>query len=137
MRGVLIISHGGMCVGIIDSLKMFFGDCIEQIDSVSLTHDMGAEDFMKELVLKMSKVDKGDGVVIFCDMLGGTPANQALQLCGETVQVITGVNLPMIMEYLATRENETDYDELIQKGRSAIINGNLAMLEDSEDVDDD
>ena len=137
MRGVLLISHGSMCEGVLDSLKMFFGDGIEQIDTVSLTHGMGSDDFMKELVIKASKIDTGDGIVIFADILGGTPANQALQLCSDKVQVITGMNLAIVMEYMAQRHCDVDYDELIEKARSSIINGNMMMLEDNSDVDDD
>lgn len=78
MLGVLLVSHGNMAEGMIDSVKMFFGPDLEQIDFLSLKLDMAIDDFKEALTMKLSSLDQGDGVVILTDLLGGTPANQCL-----------------------------------------------------------
>ena len=67
--------------------------------SVSILSTEDAETIRKHIVDAIAKVEDEDGVIILTDMFGGTPANVALSLLGErNVEIITGVNLPMVME---------------------------------------
>jgi PTS system mannose-specific IIA component len=73
----------------------------------------------------LAQVSDGEGVVVFTDMFGGTPSNIALSLLDEGVlEVITGVNLPLILKFLGSREGRT-IDELapllIEYGRKSIV----------------
>ena len=135
MKGILLVSHGKMAEGMIDSLQMFFGENIPQLDFLSVKMDTGAEDFRNAVVQKIEELDSGDGVVIFADVLGGTPFNQSAQLLSERVDLITGMNLGMLMDYLGTREYEDfDADALVEKGKSAIINTKALMNAEEDEL---
>ena len=135
MKGILLVSHGKMAEGMIDSLQMFFGENIPQLDFLSVKMDTGAEDFKNAVVQKIEELDSGDGVVIFADVLGGTPFNQSAQLLSERVDLITGMNLGMLMDYLGSREYEDfDADALVEKGKSAIINTKALMNAEEDEL---
>ena len=51
----------------------------------------------------MQAVDSGEGVIILCDMFGGTPSNVSLSLLGDEVEIVTGVNLPMLLKLTTCR----------------------------------
>ena len=99
--------------------------------------DDAASEFGERIKEKIEAVDSGDGVIVFADVLGGTPFNQAAQLLNDNVELIVGMNLPMLMEVLGTREyNEIDIDELVEKGKNSIINAK-AMLMGAADTEED
>jgi len=138
MQSILLISHGGMAAGVKDSLTMFFGTELNQFETLSLKSDMGADEFGDQLREKVNELMTEDGVIIFADLLGGTPFNQAALLVSDTVDLIAGMNLPMIMEFLATREySVNDIDHLAAVGQQGIVNAKvlLAAADDTEDDD--
>ena len=112
MIGIVLISHGKMADGMLDSCKHFFGEEIPQILSVCLLPENSPEDFDKKIELAISKVDSGDGVLILCDLLGGTPCNRCACILNDRIQVIAGVNLSILLEFLATRDSLKDISEL-------------------------
>lgn len=112
MIGIVLISHGKMADGMLDSCKLFFGEEIPQILSVCLLPENSPEDFDKKIELAISKVDSGDGVLILCDLLGGTPCNRCAYILNDRIQVIAGVNLSILLEFLATRDSLKDISEL-------------------------
>ncbi|MBE6115374.1 MAG: PTS sugar transporter subunit IIA [Erysipelotrichaceae bacterium] len=138
MQSILLISHGGMAAGVKDSLTMFFGTELNQFETLSLKSDMGADEFGDQLRKKVDELMNEDGVIIFADLLGGTPFNQAALLVSDKVDLIAGMNLPMIMEFLATREySVNDIDHLAAVGQQGIVNAKvlLAAADDTEDDD--
>ena len=138
MQSILLISHGGMAAGMKDSLTMFFGKDLKQFDTLSLTSEMGADQFGEMLKTKVDELMNEDGVIIFADLLGGTPFNQAALLVNDKVDLIAGMNLPMIMELLATREfTVADIDHLVNVAQRGVINAKSLLASDSEEVDDD
>ena len=62
------------------------------------------EDIHSRLSDALAEVDQGDGVIVLCDMFGGTPSNISLTFLSPTVDVVTGVNLPMVLKFFTTRE---------------------------------
>lgn len=125
MIGVLLISHGDMASGIISSLKMFFGSEIPQLDTLCLSEEANVDDFGKEIGIKVQNLNTGEGVVIFADLIGGTPYNQAIRFISPNTVLVGGMNLPIIMEFLGKRFNEIDintfdFDSLVETGRSAL-----------------
>lgn len=138
MKGIVIVSHGQMAPGMKDSLTMFFGNDIPQLETLSLTLDMGADEFGSALKEKIAAVDSGDGVVVFADVLGGTPFNQSAMLLNDNVDLIAGVNLGMLMEYLGTRQfSDFNAEELVEKGKNAVVDAKALFNADSGEDDDD
>ncbi len=129
MLGIVLVSHGKMVEGMIDTAKMFFGETgLEQVSTVSLFSEEGPEDFDVKLTEAINSVNTNEGVVVLADLLGGTPCNRAAYKCAEGVQVITGMNLPLFMELLGQRMGgEVDYDSLISTAKDGIVNLNLLL----------
>ena len=74
MVGIAVISHGGLCEGILDSVSMVAGT-MEQTESVSLKPGVSPDTYKEELRETIQRLDTGDGVVVFVDLMGGTPFN--------------------------------------------------------------
>lgn len=116
MIGVLIITHANLGYELIKAAEMIKGD-IKGITSVSLDATKGVEDIKKEITLAIKKADSGKGVLIMTDLFGGTPSNISLSfLKKEKVEVVTGVNLPMLLKISDIREEKklAEFADLIK-----------------------
>ena len=113
MIGVLVATHGEMAKGLFDAIDMICGTQ-EKFSIVSLKRGQDAESFGEELG---EKLNSGEGVVVLVDLLGATPMNQsALNLYkSDKVEVITGVNLPMVVTATMERDCFSDIKELVEK----------------------
>lgn len=125
MKGIVIASHGNMAQGILDTSKLFFGEQ-QQMKAFCLQANDNPDDFVEVLRQGIKDVDTGDGVIVFCDMLFGSPCNCMMRILSENVDnpkldVITGVNLAMILQILAVRENsDCTVQELMDAGNQGI-----------------
>lgn len=125
MKGIVITSHGPMAQGILETSKLFFGEQ-PQIKACCLSAEDNPDDFVNVLKDAVKEVDTGDGVIVFCDMLFGSPCNCMARIIAkdmesDKVQVITGVNLAMILQILSVREaNDVDVAELLKAGNDGI-----------------
>ncbi|MDU5509304.1 PTS sugar transporter subunit IIA [Enterococcus gilvus] len=131
MKGILIVSHGNLAEGMRDTLELFLGK-IEQLDTLTLSAGQEISDFKDKLLHKIQLLDTGDGVVIFCDLAFGTPANVAARLLGEAeykdrAQIITGMNLPLILEYSQLRSENVDFNDMISVGKDGMMNLNQTL----------
>ena len=106
MIGVLIITHGNLGYELIKAAEMIKGDT-RGIIPVSLDAKTGVEDIKKEITSAIKKADSGEGVLIMTDLFGGTPSNISLSFLKEKkVEVVTGVNLPMLLKISDIREEK-------------------------------
>ncbi len=104
MIGILIVSHCDIGRELINAAELIMGH-LEAIDSVSITQSTESEELLKVISQKIKKLDRGEGVLILTDMFGGTPCNISLPfLEKEKVEVLAGVNLPMLIEIAKDRE---------------------------------
>ena len=133
MIGVLAISHGKMAEGMLDAAHMFFGDDLPGVEALCFMSSDNPEDFDVKLKDAVARVNTGDGVIIFADLMGGTPANRSMYVLGDDVQVITGANMTMMLELLGTRLAEGTkvskelVEQLQETGRTGIVNINALM----------
>lgn len=116
MIGVLVATHGEMAKGLFDAIDMICG-AQEKFSIVSLERGQDAECFGEELGEKINELNSDEGVVVLVDLLGATPMNQsALNLYkSDKVEVITGVNLPMVVTATMERDCFSDIKELVEK----------------------
>ena len=125
MKGIVITSHGPMAQGILDTSKLFFGEQA-QMKACCLSAEDNPDEFVDVLKEAVKEVDTGDGAYVFCDMLFGSPCNCMARIIAEDmesdkIQVITGVNLAMILQVLSTRESSSPaVEELTQSGHDGI-----------------
>ena len=140
MVGILLMSHGRMAEGMLDSSKLFFGDDIPQIKALCLMASDNPEEFDEKIRAAVEEIDDGQGVIAMCDLLGGTPCNRSALVLNDRLQVITGMNFSILLELLGKRMSvndfsEIDIPELIQVGKDGIISLNeffkAAQQEDS------
>lgn len=127
MIGVVVISHGDMAKGMLNSASMFFGE-LEQVVACGLYPADSPEEFDAKLTEAIASVDTGDGVYVLCDLVGGTPCNRAAYKCSPKVHVIGGMNLAMLMELLGMRmSGAVDADAVTSAGANGIANYNKLL----------
>jgi len=124
MVGILIVSHGRLPDALISSVQSLVGS-LEKIRGVSIWSNDREEEVKDRIQKKMTEVDDGDGVVILTDVLGGTPTNLSLSfLEDEKVEVVTGVNIPMLLTLASYRKGKTlrEISSLVKEsGRRSIV----------------
>jgi PTS system mannose-specific IIA component len=104
MIGVLITTHGNLGKELIKAAELIRGS-LKGIIHISVDQIKGVEDLKKEISRAIKKLDQGKGVLILTDLFGGTPSNISLSFIKEgKVEVITGVNLPMLLKLPDIRE---------------------------------
>jgi len=104
MVGMLIVTHGRLGEGLLDAMQMIAGPQ-EKVDFVSLKEGDSIDELKERILSAVKMLDDGSGVLVFVDMFGASPSNAAAYLLNENVEVITGVNLPMLLEIVSFRES--------------------------------
>jgi PTS system mannose-specific IIA component len=118
MIGLLIISHCDLGKEFLNAAELIVGR-LEASNYVSITQTTESSEMLKEISQKITALNSGQGVLVLTDMFGGTPSNLSLSfLKEEQVEVLTGVNLPMVIAVATDRENLT-LSELGQKAEQA------------------
>lgn len=104
MIGVIITTHGNVGGELIKAVEMIKGSS-EGVLHLSMDQTKGVEELKKDLASAIKKLDQGQGVLILTDLFGGTPSNIALSLLKPgKVEVVTGVNLPMLLKLSEMQE---------------------------------
>jgi PTS system mannose-specific IIA component len=112
MIGVVVVTHCHLSEELIAAARLVVGEELKKFEAVSIAPTEGSEEIRKKIVAAIRRVDGGQGVLILTDMYGGTPSNISLSFLEEKkIEVITGVNLPMLLK-LATYETEMDLETL-------------------------
>lgn len=107
MIGALVVTHGHLGRELVAAAEMIVGD-ISHIQAVSVGWHDDVNDARNEIERRIAEVDEGQGVMILTDMFGGTPSNIAFSFHDpEKVDVVTGVNLPMIIKIANQKEVDT------------------------------
>lgn len=102
MVGLVVATHGRLAEELLHTAELIVGR-LEQSEAVSVGADASVDEARARLAEAMKRVDSGDGVLVLTDMFGGTPANLALTFLGDQVEVVSGVNLPMILKLSTAR----------------------------------
>jgi PTS system mannose-specific IIA component len=113
MVGIVIVTHLNLGEELLAVVKLIVGK-LKQFEAVSINPTEEVEEIREKISAAIRKVDRGKGVLILTDMFGGTPSNISLSFLEEwKIEVITGVNLPMLLK-LSTYEEEKDLAELAE-----------------------
>ena len=121
--GVVVVTHGQLARELLNAAETIVGD-LPRFTAVSIGWHEDTQDAREEIAQALGRVQQGDGVLILTDMFGGTPSNLAMTFLGQDkVEVITGVNLPMLIK-LAGLAEQPDLlavaREMREQGRNAI-----------------
>jgi PTS system mannose-specific IIA component len=109
MIGLVLVTHGRLAVEFRSALEHVVGPQ-KQIEAVTIGPDDDIERCRHQIIDAVKKVDSGDGVAILTDMFGGTPSNLSISVMDSgRIEVIAGVNLPMLIKLAGVRgENDMD-----------------------------
>jgi mannose PTS system EIIA component len=118
MIGVVIVTHGYLAREFRAALEHVVGPQA-QIATVCIQPDDDMEERRGAILQAIGEVDNGDGCVLLTDMFGGTPSNLAISVMDDsTVEVIAGINLPMLVK-LARVRGEYSMQEAIKQAQDA------------------
>jgi PTS system mannose-specific IIA component len=118
MIGLVIVTHGRLAEEFRSALEHVHGPQ-DQIATISIGPNDDMETRRREIMQAVKDVDSGSGTILLTDMFGGTPSNLAISVMDQTkVEVIAGVNLPMLIK-LASVRFEKSLDEAIAEAQEA------------------
>ena len=123
MIGVVVVTHGQLATELVNAAEMIVGD-LPTFTAVSIGWHDDVNDAREEIAQAIERVGTESGVLVLTDMFGGTPSNLGMTfLVHDKVEVITGVNLPMLIK-LAGLQSSSDLlgvaREMRDHGRNAI-----------------
>jgi len=107
MIGIVIVTHARLGQEMLKTAEFIVGG-LESCVTVSVDNGRGPEALRQVIAEAVKSVDKGDGVLILTDMFGGTPSNISLSfLDAGRIEVLTGINLPMLIKTVQMRDKST------------------------------
>lgn len=134
MVGFLIATHGDFAKGIMNSIELIAGHQ-KCMDTIAIMHETSIDVFGSELKDKIIALDEGEGVIVFCDLLLASPYNQA-SMNYRTLQgkheyrVLSGANLPMILEAMSARMQPLNLNEICRIAQNAGKDGIKEFFEE-------
>ncbi|WMS45023.1 PTS sugar transporter subunit IIA [Acuticoccus sp. MNP-M23] len=119
MIGLVLVTHGRLAQELRAALEHVVGPQ-DAVEPISIEPDDDIEQRRADILAAVNRVDSGKGVVILTDMFGGTPSNLAISVMSTNIEVIAGVNLPMLVKLSSARTGMT-LPEAVNAGRDAGI----------------
>ena len=134
MIGLVLVTHGRLAEEFLAALEHIVGPQ-EQTAAICIGPDDDMEKRRSDILREVEAVNSGDGVAVLTDMFGGTPSNLAISIMEPAkVEVLAGINLPMLIKLAATR-GENDLKAAVTAAQEAgrkYINIASALLSDKD-----
>jgi mannose PTS system EIIA component len=106
MIGVVVVTHGQLATELVNAAEMIVGD-LTQFTAVSIGWHEDVNDAREEIAQAIERVRGDAGVLLLTDMFGGTPSNLGMTfLESNRIEVLTGVNLPMVIKLASLRSSQ-------------------------------
>ena len=124
MIGALIVTHGNLAHELLNAARQIEAD-VSGIEAVPLEWNDTVEEARAKIAAALERTGRDRAVIIFTDMFGGTPSNISLSFLEQgRIEIVTGVNLPMIVKFAMVKEESKDVATLAhvisEKGSKAI-----------------
>ena len=114
MIGMVLVTHGCLATEFRAALEHVVGPQ-KQVETVTIGPEDDIESRRKDILAAVAAADTGDGVVVLTDMFGGTPSNLAISVMeGAKVDVVAGINLPMLIKLASVREDASLEQAVLQ-----------------------
>ncbi len=118
MIGLVLVTHGRLAEEFLSALEHIVGPQ-KNVGVVCIGPDDDMEERRQEIIDKVKATEDGDGVVLLTDMFGGTPSNLAISVLEQDkVEVIAGINLPMLIKLASVRGKES-LDKTVAQAQEA------------------
>jgi PTS system mannose-specific IIA component len=116
MIPVLVLTHGDLAVAILNAAQTIDPHLADRTEAMALPWDVDSDSASGSLKQRLRDLDTGEGVLILTDMFGGTATNVALPfLDPNRVEIVTGVNLPMLVKLGSLRGQDLPLAEIAQR----------------------
>lgn len=116
MIGIVIVTHSRLGDALIGAAEFIIGNRPEAMESVSIDLSENADKLRTKIAQGIKKVEGQEGILILTDMFGGTPSNLSYSLLEEGhIEVLSGVNLPILIQAASLRDKNMKLDELAAK----------------------
>ena len=124
MIGALIVTHGNLAYELLNAARQIEAD-VAGIEAVPLEWSDTVDEAREKIAAGLERIGRDRAVIIFTDMFGGTPSNISLSFLDQgRIEIVTGVNLPMIVKFAMVKEEAKDVSTLAhvisEKGSKAI-----------------
>ncbi len=114
MIGLVLVTHGCLATEFRSALEHVVGPQ-QQVETITIGPEDDMDSRRQDILAAVRHVDSGAGVVVLTDMFGGTPSNLAIScMAGLQVEVIAGINLPMLIKLASVREDLPLADAVLQ-----------------------
>ncbi len=114
MIGLVLVTHGQLAKQFVEAMEHVVGPQA-QVISISIGPDDDMERRRNDILEAVDAVEQGDGVILLTDMFGGTPSNLAISIMDKAkVEVIAGINLPMLIKLASVRDSVSLADAVEQ-----------------------
>jgi PTS system mannose-specific IIA component len=122
--GALIVTHGNLAHELLNAARQIEAD-VAGIEAVPLEWSDTVDEAREKIAAALSRIGQDRAVIIFTDMFGGTPSNISLSFLEQgRIEIVTGVNLPMIVKFAMVKQEAKDVSTLAhvisEKGSKAI-----------------
>lgn len=132
MIGLVLVSHGSLAAGLLDAAQLINGE-LQQIRAVGLQETEDIDGLLERVDAAARDVDTGDGVLILVDLFGASPFNASARVKlgapDRAIEVVTGMNLPMLVELDVQRDGMSLADAIslvLQVGQDGITQMNIS-----------
>ena len=116
MIGIVIVTHGQLGDALIGAAEFIIGNRPESMESVSIDLSENADKLRTKIAQGIKKVEGQEGILILTDMFGGTPSNLSYSFLEEgRIEVLSGVNLSILIQAASLRDKDMKLDELAAK----------------------
>lgn len=110
MIGLVIITHGNLAMEFKHAMEHVVGEQ-QNLETISIAPDDDMEKRRGDIQEAVTRVNDGDGVILLTDLFGGTPSNMAISMMQDQhIEVIAGINLPMLVKLAGLRESSSPTD---------------------------
>jgi PTS system mannose-specific IIA component len=114
MIGMVLVTHGRLATEFRAALEHVVGPQ-KQVETVTIMPEDDMEQRRKDIIAAIRSVEGGSGVILLTDMFGGTPSNLAISVMeGSRVDVVAGINLPMLIKLASVRDQSTLEQAVVQ-----------------------
>ena len=103
--GLVVVSHCRVAEEMVHATELITGP-LQACKALSFHAGQPVEEMVKQLRDAVKEVDQGKGVLVLTDLFGGTPANISLSLLGPKIEVVCGMNLPMLIKFAGCRKDQ-------------------------------
>ncbi len=100
MVGLLIITHNNVGGALFDAATSVLGNCPLPFEILPVSQNCDPEERLQKAQQYLEKLDQSDGILVITDIFGSTPSNIATKLASDSVKIVTGVNLPMLIRIM-------------------------------------